>query len=93
METDGSNPGMAGMLSQYHVITQYKQVDIVQYRAKTLSTTQHNWLMHNKELFSVVDCLHKWKDWLVELLVNVFIDHQKLLCLYAKQKLNLQQAS
>ena len=59
METDTSNQAIAGILSQYHVINGYKQLPPVDYHAKTLSTTQCNWQIHNKELFAIVDCFQK----------------------------------
>ena len=40
-----------------------------------------------------MDCFRKWRDWLVGVKVNVYIDHQGLQYFNRKQKLNSQQAS
>ena len=75
METDTSNQAIAGIVSQYHIVNRYKQLHPVEYYAKTLSATQRNWPIHDKELFAIVDCFRKWRDWLVGVKVNVYTDH------------------
>ena len=62
IETDASNQAIAGILSQYHVVNRRKQLHPVEYHAKTLSSTQRNWPIHNKELFAIIDCFWKWRD-------------------------------
>ena len=93
METDASNQAIAGILSQYHVVNGCKQLHPVVYHAKTLSSTQRNWPIHDKELFAIVDCFQKWRDWLVGVMVNVYTNHQGLQYFNTKQKLNSRQAS
>ena len=93
METDASNQAIAGILSQYHVINVCKQLHPVEYHAKTLSSTQRNWPIHNKELFAIVDCFWKWRDWLVDVKVTIYTNHQGLQYFNTKQKLNSRQAS
>ena len=93
METDASNQAIAGILSQYHVVNKCKQLYPVECHAKTLSSTQRNWPIHDKELFTIVDCFRKWRDWLVGVRVNVYTDHQRLQYFNRKQKLNFRQAS
>ena len=78
METDASNQGIAGIFSQCHVVNGCKQLHPVEYHAKTLSATQRNWPIHDKELFAIVDCFRKWRNWLVGVKVNVYTDHQGL---------------
>ena len=92
METDASNQAIAGILSPYHVVNGCKQLHPVEYHAKTLSFTQRNWPIHDKELFPIVDCFWKWRDWLVGVKVNVYTDHQELQYFNRKQKLNSRQA-
>ena len=53
----------------------------------------NTWPIHNKELFAIVDCFRKWRDWLVGVNVNVYTDHQGLQYFNTKQKLNSRQAS
>ena len=62
METNASHQTIAGILSQYHVVNGYKQLHPIEYYAKTLSSTQHNWPIHDKQLFTIVDCFRKWRD-------------------------------
>ena len=71
METDASNQAIAGILSQYHVINECKQLHPVEYHTITLFSTQHNWPIYDKELFAIVNCFRKWRDWLVGVEVNV----------------------
>ena len=75
METDASNQAIACILSLYHIVNGAKQLHPVEYHAKTLSAAQRNWLIHDKELFSIVDSFRKWRDWLVGVEVNVYTDH------------------
>ena len=75
MDTDASNQAIAGILSQYHFGNRCKQLHPVEYNAKTLFIIQHNWPIHDKELFAIVDYFRKWRDWLVGVKVNVYIDH------------------
>ena len=92
-ETDASKQAIAGVLSQYHVVNGCKQLYPVEYDGKTLSATQRNWPIHDKELFAIVDCFRKWRDWLVGVKVNLYTDHQGLQYFNTKQKLNSGQAS
>ena len=59
IETDASNQEIAGILSQYHVVNGCKELHPVEYHAKTLSSTQGNWTIHDTELFTIVDCVRK----------------------------------
>ena len=86
METDASNQAIAGILSQYNIVNGVKQVHPVEYHAKTLSAAKHNWPIHEKELFAIVDCLRKWRDWLVGVEVNVYTDHQGLQYFNSKEE-------
>ena len=88
METDASNQAIAGILSQYHAVNGCKQLPPVEYHVKTLSSTQRNWPIHDKELFAIVDCFRKWRDWLVGVKVNVYTNHQGLQYFNTKQKFN-----
>jgi len=93
MENDASNQAIAGILSQYHIVNRAKQLYPVEYHAKTLTATQRNWPIHDKELFAIVDCFRKWRDWLVGIYVNVYTDHQGLQYCNTKQMLNSRQGS
>jgi len=93
IETDASNQAISGILSQYHVTNSIKHLHPIKYHAKTLTGTQQNWPIHDKELFAIVDSFRKWRDWLVGVHVNVYTDHQGLQYFNTKQKLNSCQAS
>ena len=93
METDASNQAVAGILSQYHIVKEAKQLHAIAYHAKTLSAEQRNWPMYHKELLAIVDCFQKWRHWLVGVEVNVHTDHQGLQYCNTKQKLNFIQVS
>ena len=93
METDASNQGIAGILSQSHVVNGFKQLHPVDYYPTTLSATQRNWPMHDNELFTIVYQFQKWREWLVGVHVNLHTVHSELQYLKTKQKLNFQQAS
>ena len=91
METYASNQAIASILSQYYVVNGCKQLHPVEFHGKTLTATQCNWPIHDKKLLSIVDCLWKWRDWLVGAKMNVYTEHQGLQYFNTKQKLNSQQ--
>jgi len=62
IETDASNQAISGILSQYHVTNGIKRLHPVEYHVKTLTATQRNWPIHDKELFVIVDSFRKWRD-------------------------------
>ena len=78
METDASNQAITGILSQFHVKNGVQILHPVEYHSKTLSTSQRNWPIHDKELFAIVDCFKKWRNWLIGIPVDVYTDHQGL---------------
>ena len=92
METDTSNQAISGILSQYHVINGCKWLHPVEYHAKTLSATQHNWPIHDKKLLAIMYCFRKWRDSLVDLKLSVYTAHQVSQYFNTKQKLNSRQA-
>ena len=59
METDARNQAIAGILSEYHVVNECKQLHLVEYYPKTLSATQCNYPIHGKQLCAIVDCSHQ----------------------------------
>ena len=78
MKTDDSNQAIAGILLQYQVVNGCKQLYLVKYYAKSLSTTQDKWRLHDEELFSIMDCFQKCRDWLAGVQVKVYTEHQGL---------------
>ena len=93
METDASHQALASILSQYHVVNGCKQLHSVVQHVKNLSATQRNWPVYNKELFTIVDCFLKQREWLVGIKMNVYIDQKRLQYLNTMKKLNSWQPS
>ena len=75
METDASNQATGGIASQYHIVKGAKELHFVGYHAKTLTATQGNWPIYNKELFTIIDCFWKLQDCLVGIHMNIYTDH------------------
>ena len=78
MKTDMSNQAIASILLQFHVKNGVQILYPVEYHLKALSTSQRNWPIHDKELFAIVDCFKKWRNWLIGIPVDVYTDHQGL---------------
>ena len=92
METDASNQAIAGILSQFHVENEVNILHPVEYHSRTLSTSQRNWPIHDKELFAIVDCFKKWRNWLIGVPIDIYTDHQGLKYFNTKRRLNARQA-
>ena len=88
METDTKNQAIVSFLSQYHLVNGCKQHYRVVYYANSRSATQRNWPIHDQQLFAIVDCLQKWRDWLIGVSANVYTDHQGLQYVSTKEKMN-----
>ena len=56
MEIDALNPVIASALSQYSVKNSVKTLHPIDHYTKTLSMAEHNWPMHDKELWAIVSC-------------------------------------
>ena len=93
METNASIQAIASILSQYYVINEYMQLHAVKQYVNTLSITQCHWAIHDTELFGSVKWFRNYRDWLVGIMVNIYIDHQELQYFNTKQKLNWRQPS
>ena len=94
METDASNQAIAGVLSQYQKNENGAKVLYpVDHHAKTLSATERNWPIHDKELWAIVSYCRRWHSWLVGVPVDIYTDHQGLQYFNTKCRLNSRQAS
>ena len=93
METDVFNQAIAGVLSQYRVTNGIKRLHPVDHHAKTLSATERNWPIHDKEPWAIVSCFCRWHSWLVGVSIKVYTDHQGLQYFNTKRRLNSRQAS
>jgi len=61
---------------------------------KSLSDTERNYEIHDKEILAVVRCLEAWKHFLKETVVKfkIWTDHKNLEYFMKAQKLNPRQA-
>jgi len=71
-----------------------KNGDLVVFISKSLSDTEQNYEIHNKEILAVVRCLEVWKHFLEGAVVKfeIWTDHTNLEYFIKAQKLNQRQA-
>jgi hypothetical protein len=64
------------------------------YFSKTLFFVECNYEIYDKELLTIIRCFEQWRAelQLIELLINVFIDHKNLKYFMITKKLNKKQA-
>ena len=62
--------------------------------SKSLSDTERNYKIHNKEMLAVVRCFEAWRHFLEEAIVKfeIWTDHKNLEYFMKAQKLNWRQA-
>jgi len=62
--------------------------------SKSLSNTEKNYKIHNKEILAIVRCLEVWRHFLEETTTKfeVWTDHKNLEYFMKVQKLNRRQA-
>jgi hypothetical protein len=90
VEADASDFALGAVLSQ--------QVDSkwhpVAFRSQSLTATERNYEIYDKELFAIIEALCEWRQYLLgsALPVEIFTDHQNLTFFRAPQQLNHRQA-
>ena len=89
LETDASNMAVAGILEQKHGDRWLP----VEYYSSTLTQTQRNWLIHDKELWAIFSSLDRWRPMLAGVPFNVYTDHNGLKYFDTKPRLNMRQAT
>jgi len=67
---------------------------LVAFISKSLSDTERNYKIHDKEILAVVRCLEAWRHFLKEAIVKfeIWTDHKNLEYFMKVQKLNWRQA-
>ena len=67
---------------------------LVAFISKSLSDTERNYKIHNKEMLAIVRCLEVWRHFLEETIVKfkIWMDHKNLEYFMKAQKLNRRQA-
>ena len=91
IETDTSNYAAGRVLSMKCSDDLWRPVTFI---SKSLSNTEKNYKIHNKEMLVVVRCLEAWRHFLEEAVVKFEIqtDHKNLEYFMKVQKLNQRQA-
>ena len=67
---------------------------LVAFISKSLSDTERNYEIYDKEMLAIVRCLKTWRHFLERTVVKfeIWIDHKNLEYFIKVQKLNKQQA-
>ena len=90
MEADASNYATRGVLS---IKCSDEKWRLVTFIFKSLSDTERNYDIHNKEMLVVIRCLEAWKHFLEGTVVKfeIWTDHKNLEYFMKAQKLNKRQ--
>ena len=88
LETDASAYATGAVLSQLCDDGKWRPVGFV---SKSLSETEHNYAIHDKELLSVIRQLEEWRHILkgIKHKVEILNDHQNLTYFRTAQNLNI----
>ena len=90
LETDTSDRVVAGVLTQNHKDGWYP----VAFYSKSMSHTEQNYEIHNKEMLAIIQALQEWCAELEGLQTNeqfqVLTDHHSLKYFMTTKKLNAQ---
>ena len=91
VEADASNYTTGGVLSMKCSDELWRPVAFI---SKSLSDTERNYKIHNKEILAVVRCLEVWRHFLegTTIKFEIWIDHKNLEYLIKVQTLNRRQA-
>jgi len=90
MEADASNYATRGVLS---IKCSDEKWRLVTFISKSLSDTERNYDIHDKEMLVVIRCLEAWKHFLEGTVVKfeIWTDHKNLEYFMKAQKLNKRQ--
>ena len=91
VEADTSNYAMGGVLLMKCSDELWRPVAFI---SKSLSNTERNYEIHNKEMLTVVRCLETWRHFLegTTIRFEIWTDHKNLEYFMKAQKLNRRQA-
>ena len=90
VEADASNYATGGVLSMKYSDKKWRPVAFI---SKSLSDTERNYEIHDKEMLAVVRCLEAWRHFLEGAIekVEIWTDHKNLEYFMKVQKLNRRQ--
>jgi len=91
VEADASNYATGGVLSMKCSDNKWRLVTFI---SKSLSDTEQNYEIHDKEMLAVVRCLEAWRHFLEGAVIKfkIWTDHKNLKYFIKAQKLNKRQA-
>jgi len=91
VETDASNYATRGVLSIKCSDDRWRPVAFI---SKSLSNTEQNYEIYDKEMLAIVRCLEEWRHFLEGAVVKfeIWTDHKNLEYFMKVQKLNRRQA-
>jgi len=91
VEADASNYATSGVLSMKGSNELWRPVAFI---SKSLSDTERNYEIHDKEMLAVVRCLEAWRHFLEGAMMKfeIWINHKNLEYFMKVQKLNRRQA-
>ena len=91
VKADASNYATGGVLSMKGPDKLWRLVTFI---SKSLSDTERNYEIHDKEMLAVVKCLEAWRHFLEETMTRfeIWTDHKNLEYFMKVQKLNRRQA-
>jgi len=91
VEADASNYATGGVLSMKCSDEMWRPVTFI---SKSLSDTEKNYEIHDKEMLAVVRCLEAWRHFLegIAIKFEIWTDHKNLKYFMKAQKLNRRQA-
>jgi len=91
VEVDASNYATGGVLSMKCSDELWRPVTFI---SKSLSDTEKNYEIHDKEMLVVVRCLEAWRHFLkgMTMKFEIWTDHKNLEYFMKAQKLNKRQA-
>jgi len=91
VEADASNYITRGVLSMKCLDDLWRPVAFI---SKSLSDTERNYEIHDREMLAVVRCLEAWRHFLERTVVKfkIWTDHKNLEYFMKAQKLNQRQA-
>ena len=91
VEADASNYATGGVLSMKCSDEMWRPVTFI---SKSLSDTERDYEIHDKEILAVVRCLEAWRHFLkgAAIKFEIWTDHKNLKYFMKAQKLNRRQA-
>jgi len=90
IEADASNYATRGVLSMKCSDNLWKLIAFI---SKSLSDTERNYKIHNKEMLAIIRCLEAWRHFLKGTIVKfkIWTNHKNLEYFIKAQKLNRRQ--